>query len=383
MTNKAKKFDVIVVGAGLAGLMAARLAQKLSLKVAILDPRTLQDWHRQSSRTTAVLQEGLTTLDDLDIAWREIPHVSRLCGLRVTDEVQSVLFDSYEIDQECFGYNIPNCGLAEVICNVFDDNVTIYDETRLTGLSEGLVTIANGEQLAAALVIAADGRGSSCREAAGIQWSWQDSPLRGITARFRHARPHHEIATEIYRGGESITFVPMADPQESALVWMRRNESEITLADLTPYAEADLGAVSDLTDLHYWPVGSGLARRLSAPHLVLIGEAAHAYSPIGAQGFNETLRDIDQLKKQLESAQDLGLSLGGLQVIEGFHRARIWPVRLRGRGIDGFERLVRSRSSSLAKLRQIALRGSSLIPPLKNKLMQLGMGAAPAPRKAH
>jgi 2-octaprenyl-6-methoxyphenol hydroxylase len=100
----------------------------------------------------------------------------------------------------------------------------------LTREAEARVTLSDGARLRARLVIAADGRNSSVREAAGIDVRTTRYGQKALAFAVTHPIPHENVSTEIHRSGGPFTLVPLPDytgedgvaRPSSAVVWMER-----------------------------------------------------------------------------------------------------------------------------------------------------------------
>lgn len=188
---------------------------------------------------------------------------------------------------------------------------------RLTPRSNGgaIATLADGSRVRAPLVIAADGRDSALRAAAGIglrRWGYGQ---KALVFSVGHAVPHGDISTEIHRTGGPFTLVPLPDGDEgprSAVVWMETGPKAAALSTLpvpefeAALAERSCGLLGPLTLLgarRLWPIIAQAADRLDGPRLALVAEAAHVVPPIGAQGLNMSLRDVAALLALAEAAR--------------------------------------------------------------------------------
>jgi 2-octaprenyl-6-methoxyphenol hydroxylase len=182
----------------------------------------------------------------------------------------------------------------------------------LTRETEARVTLSDGARLRARLVIAADGRNSAVREAAGIDVRTTRYGQKALAFAVTHPIPHENVSTEIHRSGGPFTLVPLPDytgedgiaRPSSAIVWMERGPEVRRLMALdTPEFEAEMtersahlfGPLTLVSRRTVWPIISQTAEALSAERVALVAEAAHVVPPIGAQGLNMSLADIRTL----------------------------------------------------------------------------------------
>jgi 2-octaprenyl-6-methoxyphenol hydroxylase len=302
-------------------------------------------------------------------------------------------FDSGDISDEPFGWNFPNWLLRrELLARIADlPDVELLSGTAtrdvLTRERHAHISLTEGLPLRARLLVAADGRDSPVRSALGIDVSTTRYGQKALAFAVSHERPHDNVSTEIHRQGGPFTLVPLPDRDGtpcSAVVWMEDGpearrlyelDQEAFEAAMTERSAGLYGPLRLIGRRSIWPIISQLAHRMSHERTALIAEAAHVVPPIGAQGLNMSLADIDLL---VTLAAEAPGELGGRAMLEAYHRRR-WPeLRTRVSGIDALNRASRA---GLPLLKDARLQGLSLIHslrPVRTGLMRLGMGAQPA-----
>ncbi|MFM7443032.1 MAG: FAD-dependent monooxygenase, partial [Tabrizicola sp.] len=249
--------------------------------------------------------------------------------------------------------------------------------------AQALVTLTDGTQVAAKLVIGADGRTSPVREAAGIAAKTTRYGQKALAFAVTHDIPHQNVSTEVHRSGGPFTLVPLPDRDgrpASAVVWMETGPEIARLAALPiPEFEAEmtarssgiLGPLTLVSRRSVWPIISQIADRLSGPRTVLMAEAAHVVPPIGAQGLNMSLADLATLLDLTEQHRD---DPGAPAVTEAFHRARHLDVQARVTGIDLLNRASMAEAPVLRDLRARALDAMYSARPVRQMLMRAGLG---------
>lgn len=385
--------DVLVVGGGLAGLaMTARVALNgFSVICVEAGPMPSAETADRDKRTTAVLMPGVETLRSTG-AWEEIVADAQAmvalrildCGGKTPDVREDVLFEADELGDGPFGWNIENgkgrLALAARISALA--NARLISETRVsrsvTRRDGVLVTLSTGETVRAKLVVGADGRRSAIREAAGIGYRDWDFGQKIIACRVTHAEPHQGISTELHHVGGPLTFAPLPGDASGA-VWMNPDAEAdrlIALGDaafrdaLQERSQGVVGRIGSVENRAVWNSGITVAKGLVAPRTALIAEAVHAFPPIGAQGFNTSLRDIETLASLIEGTQDPG-SEGALKQ---YARKRMPDVLARTAGIDLLNRSVLSSARLVRDLRHIGLNVLGRTSPLRRFAMRVGMG---------
>ncbi len=395
----AETCDILISGGGIAGLTAAAAFASSGFSVICADPAppvTERDAEGSDLRTTAFLQPAQALLERCGIWARLADHAAPLQIMRIVDaggdrpEPRVVKdFNAADISDQPFGWNLPNWLLRrEMIARLAElPNVDLRFGTGTTGLftrtAEARVSLSDGSQMTAKLVVACDGRNSPMREAAGIPVKTTRYGQKALAFAVTHPVPHDNVSTEIHRSGGPFTLVPLPDYQgqpSSALVWMERGPKAQDLLNLEPSAfeaamtERSCGLFGDLklaSRRTIWPIISQSAERLNGERLALMAEAAHVVPPIGAQGLNMSLGDLRSL---LELAEARPEGLGDAQMLAAYHKARHNEILLRVKGIDLLNRTSMLSPRPLRDLRAFGLNALYSLAPVRKTLMQMGLG---------
>lgn len=391
--------DILVSGGGVAGLTAAAAFAAAGFRVVCTDPAppiTERDAEGADQRTTAFLQPSIPVLEAAGLWARLEPHAAPLQVMRIIDaggpraEPRIVKdFDAADISDRPFGWNLPNWLLRrEMVARLAEmPGVTFLPGTATAGLftreTEARVPLSDGRQVTARLVVAADGRNSPVRQAAGIGVKTIRYGQKALAFATTHPIPHGNVSTEIHRSGGPFTLVPLPDRDgrpSSAVVWMERGPEVARLAALPqPEFEAAmnerscgiLGPLTLVSRRTVWPIISQYAHRMAARRVALIAEAAHVVPPIGAQGLNMSLADLRALLDLTVQHRD---DPGAAPVPEAYHRARHLEVRARLTGIDALNRASMLSAQPLRDLRAGALNALYSLAPVRKTLMRAGLG---------
>jgi 2-octaprenyl-6-methoxyphenol hydroxylase len=251
------------------------------------------------------------------------------------------------------------------------------------------VTLADGRVLTAPLVIAADGRASPLREAAGIRVAQWRYPQTALVTMIGHQHPHDSVAFELFYPTGPFAILPLRvdmnspSPHRSAIVWSVENADAPGYLKLGPRAVAAeinariggfLGEISLIAPMSSYPLGFHHAQTYIAERLALIGDAAHGIHPIAGQGFNMGLRDIAALTQVLVESSRLGLDLGAPAVLQRYSAWRRLDNSMVSGVTDGLNRLLAWKGRMPATLRRLGLAAVQRIPPLKARLMAEARG---------
>lgn len=391
--------DILVSGGGVAGLTAAASFGAAGFKVICVDPTppvTTRDAVGADLRTTAFLQPAQQLLHEAGLWERLADHAAPLQVMRIVDaggeqpEPRVIKdFNAADISEQPFGWNLPNWLLRrELLARIAQlPNVEFRAGTgtsRLfTRITEARVTLSDGDQIRAKLVIACDGRTSPMRQAAGIAAKTTRYGQKALAFAVTHPVPHDNVSTEIHRSGGPFTLVPLPDYQgqpSSAVVWMERGpradalqkmESGAFEEEMTRRSCGLYGPLTLASRRSIWPIISQSAERLDGQRLALMAEAAHVVPPIGAQGLNMSLGDLRCL---LDLAQARPDGLGDAQMLSAYHKARHNEILLRVKGIDLLNRTSMLSQRPLRDLRALGLNALYSLAPVRRNLMQMGLG---------
>ena len=393
-------FDIIVSGGGVAGLTAAALMGSHGFSVLLCDPAppvTSAEAEQADLRTTAFLQPARALLEEAGLWDRLSAHAAPLQIMRIVDaggdrsEPRVTRdFDAADISSGPFGWNLPNWLLRrEMVARIgelptVDFRPGIGTKSLLTRDREALVGLSDGTRLRTRLVIAADGRNSPMREAAGIGVRVTRYGQKALAFAVTHPVPHDNVSTEIHRTGGPFTLVPLPDRDglpSSAIVWMEDGPEALRLSRLpVPEFEAAMmdrscglfGPLSLVTRRTLWPIVTQVADRMAGERIALLAEAAHVVPPIGAQGLNMSLGDLRCLR-DLAVAQPG--DLGGRAMLDAYETRRHPEVKIRAAGIDALNRASRISARPLRDIRAAGLSALYGAAPVRRMLMQMGLGA--------
>ena len=387
MANAFIKENIVVVGAGPLGLMAALALAKSSNRIVLIGPAAPVD-----GRTTAILNEGVSFLDDLGI-WDELQaQTAPLRVMRLVDGTNRLIrapeanFDANELELSAFGYNIKNNDLLTVLKSAVNDNPNIEWLENLVEKcaldDEPCVTLDNGKTIEGSLIVAADGRGSRLREAAGIETKTWQYPQTALVMNLAHTRDHNNTSTEFHTETGPFTLVPLPGKQ-SSLVWVETPERALELkglsleelsAQVSEKSHYLLGDVTVQNKPMAYPLSGLTALECGRNKTVLIGESAHVFPPIGAQGMNLGIRDIKVLsnllvEQQINKAEEVD------NIVSDYSAKRKTDIAVRTRAVDALNRSLLTDLIPVHLGRGLGLYALNNIPSARKFVMRQGLGA--------
>ncbi len=388
MTNQ-QHCDIAIVGAGAVGLAAALSLAAAGRQVVLFGQASAP----RDGRTVALLDGSWRLLEALGLTETLDAVAAPLAVMRMVDDTGSLFrqppveFKAAELGLPAFGWNIENTALVEAMAAkaVAEPRIRMIPQavTEITAGVDSVRLAGDGfTPVAARLVVGADGRKSRVREAAGItarDWSY---PQVALTAILSHRREHQDASTEFHTRSGPCTLVPMSG-RRSSLVWLLEPGEAERIAGLDDAAFAReverrthsiLGALTVAGPRGRVPMGGLSVDRFGAARMALIGEAAHVFPPIGAQGLNLGLRDVAALRDAVAGADDPGADAA----LAAYDRSRQADVRLRTGAVDALNRTLLTDLLPADLMRGAGLLALSRIAPLRRLVMRQGLAGGTA-----
>ncbi len=395
----------LVVGAGPAGMAAAIALAKAGSEVALAGLVVPGETGRNETtvnergstpadtRTAALFPGSIQLLEQLGAGPSSGLECAPLLGIRLVDQTggllraPEILFQPAEIGEASFGCNVSQPEIARALRDAVEAHgVRVLGGGHLARLDTSAsgvgATLADGTTIDAQLIVAADGRNSLCRAAAGItvrRWSYAQT---AVATRFSHQRPHHGISTELHRPAGPCTTVPLKG-QASSLVWVetpeeadrlcKASETEF-IARLEALFGGLLGTISNLGARRAFPLEGLRTSVLAGNRVVLIGEAGHVIPPIGAQGLNLGLLDVAVLADCVEDRIRSGGDLGGAAVLDAYAARRSGDIDRRSTAVDLMNRSLTAGLLPLSLARGMGLHAIAAVPALRRRVMREGLG---------
>ena len=385
--------DVIILGGGLVGMALGLALDRHGLTCAILDPlaNDVVTADGFDGRASAIASASWRMFEVLGIAETLRHHGSAIRRIEVLDGVRAEALD-FTVAQgdEPLGIMIENRILRQTLRAAVAkaEHISLYIPNKAASIDRGdhrvTVTLESGETLTSALLVAAEGRNSPTRSAAGIsiaQWQYNHS---AIISAFDHSIDHQNVAHEIFYPDGPFALLPLLSGKRSALVWTVKEKDAagvLALSDRAFLAEVSkrmdglLGDLSPAAPRSAYPLGFHHAATITGKRLVLAGDAAHGIHPIAGQGVNLGYRDVAALTQVLVEGARLGLDLGDAQLLTRYQRWRSLDTLSVSIATDSLNRLFGIPGTRARSVRRFGLGMVQRIAPLKDFFMAEARGA--------
>ena len=384
--------DVIILGGGLVGLTLALALDAHGLTSTVVDPARPDAVLAPGfdGRASAVASASWKMLEAIGVGARLAGKGCEIRTIHVSDGLAPGLlaFESAP-DDGPLGLMFENRQLRQALHAAAAEaaGVTLCMPARAVATERGAhgvtVTLDDGRVARAPLLIAAEGRNSPTRAAAGIRvarWSYDHTAIVGA---LEHERDHGNIAYEIFYPSGPFALLPMPGGHRSAIVWSVRGADGpgmLKLGDRAFLAEASkrmggmLGTLKVAAPRSAFPLGFHHSARITGDRLALAGDAAHGIHPIAGQGLNLGFRDVAALAEVLVDGSRLGLDLGDAQLLARYERWRSLDTLMVAAATDGLTRLFGLPGRTASAARRFGLGIVQRTPPLKRLFMAEARG---------
>ncbi|HET9700159.1 MAG TPA: UbiH/UbiF family hydroxylase [Burkholderiales bacterium] len=386
-------FDVVIVGAGLVGTSLALALRDSGLRTALLEPRPVAAVPEDGSfdvRVYAISPGSARFLDQWG-AWGRIDpaRVEPVLEMQVRgDDGRSELrFSAYDSGLPQLACIVESRRLQQALWQALQgqENIEVLCPAAPAALDVGessaVLTLRDGRALEARLVVGADGAESWVRTQAGIPGQPQPYGQMGVVANFETTVPHLGVARQWFRRDGVLALLPLPGNRVS-MVWSLWDEQARELVGLDPSelcarvseaAGADAGNLSLITPAAAFPLRLLRLSSCIGPRLALIGDAAHNVHPLAGQGVNLGFGDARELAAVLRTRgpqPDCGHPL----LLRRYQRARREEVLAMQLTTDGLQRLFNNAVPGLAEARNLGLRLTGQLGPIKNFLIRRALG---------
>src|SRR6476646_7060171 len=388
--------DLIIFGGGLVGLALASALDSSGLSSIVVDPADPSPRSEASfdGRTSAVSSSSMRMLETIGVADHLAEPGCPIWRIAVADGLKPGALHFDPDDNEPLGFMHENRHLRAALQARAEagKHSWLLWKSRVTNVDRGdhrvVVSLEDGRKLSAPLLIAADGRNSRTREAAGINVARWKYDHQAIVSVLRHEQPHEHVAYEIFYPTGPFALLPMNDDAEghrSAIVWSVPDEDAagwLSLSDEDFAAEAEatmggfLGRIAMPAPRSTFPLGFHHAAQMIERRLALIGDAAHAIHPIAGQGLNLGFRDVAALAEVLVEGGRLGLDLGDRQLLDRYQRWRSLDALSVAFATDSLTRIYGVPGKTASAIRRFGMGLVGRISPLRNKLMNEARGTS-------
>ncbi len=380
-------YDIIIVGAGPAGLSFARSLADSGLRIALIEKQSAAKLAAPEfdGRDIALTHLSVRILKGLGI-WARFDAADRppIKEARVLDgkSPYSLNFDAPKNSTEELGYLVSNHVIRKALFDEIQtiDNITMLFDRAVTALSTkertASITLSDSRVLESRLVVAADSRLSELRRMAGISASMHDFGRVCIVCRMEHQQRHNNVAFECFDYGRTLAVLPLAGhhssivltaPMDQCDAFMEMDSDEFS-RDIQHRFNSRYGEMKLATRRFAYPLVGVHATRFYAQRFALVGDAAVGMHPVTAHGYNLGLSGASILAKEIIKAVADERDIGASALLSRYSRKHMRTTRPMYHGTNEIVKFFTDDRLPARLARKVALRLANNVPPIRNAI---------------
>ncbi len=380
--------DIIIIGAGPAGLSFARAMAETNLNILLIEKQSEEILKSPAydGREIALTHLSHKIMDELGILdLIDDKDISLIKKAKVLNGNSPYVlsFDHEEVGEETLGYMISNNKIRKAAYESIKgfSNIKIMDETEVANLgSDGeksWVDLKDGTSLQAPLIIAADSRFSNTRRIMGIQTSMLDLGRTCIVCTMEHELPHDDTAYECFHYDRTLAILPLNNGHVSVVITLKSEDSAELLNmeaqefadDIASRVDYKFGKLKLSSELHPYPLVVTLANKFYANRFTLIGDAAVGMHPVTAHGFNLGLSGANILSNELKTSINMDAELGSIEALKNYNRKHHRHCAVLYHGTNAIVKLYSNKTRPAKFARKAFLVLGNRIKPVKRLIM--------------
>lgn len=387
-----ENYDVIIVGAGMVGMSMAIALARVGLNIAIIEKYNI-DTHFEEKfdgRVSAIALGSKHILDNIGVWEFMSEHAEPIWDIRVTDGTTPFFlhYDHTEVGSNPFGYIVENRYIRHALhqAAASHKNIKLIDNFSVEDLNQteynATITGKDNETLSARLIIAADGRISQVRTMAGIGTTTWNYGQTAIVTTIEHSLAHNGLAQERFFPIGPFAVLPMTG-NRSSLVWVEPDDrvklylelpEDEFVQEISERVGDYLGDIRTIGGRFSYPLSMLHAKKYASMRVAVIGDAAHGMHPIAGQGVNLGFRDVAALSELITKQYNLGLDIGGEDVLANYDNLRKFDNISMLAITDILNRLFSNNILPIRVVRDIGLWTVGRLPIVKKLFMKHAMG---------
>ncbi|MDI4497925.1 5-demethoxyubiquinol-8 5-hydroxylase UbiM [Moraxella nonliquefaciens] len=381
--------DIIIIGAGPAGLAFSRHFKGTDLTVTIIEKSPLNDIANPAydGREIALTHRSREIMLDLG-AWQRMAddEIYKLADAKVYNgdfnyalhfKVPKDLKLLSSIDR--LGNLISNHNIRQAFYDEVKDlpNVNILTEQSVldikTNNQKAEVILADGRTLSANLLIGADSRLSFVRKKLGIGAEMNDFGRTVIVFRVSHPLSNEATARECFLHGRTLALLPLHEHLTNCVITLDNTQANSLLAmtgdelalEVQRMMNDRLGKLTLAGTIHHYPLMGVHAKTFVSTRSALVGDSSVGMHPVTAHGFNLGIMGANTLATLILDAHAKEQDIASPALLQKYnirHQAHTRPLY---HGTNLMVGMFTDDSTPMQVVRDLTLRVSNHLPPVK------------------
>ncbi len=381
--------DVVIAGAGFAGLALGAALARAGLDVAICDPALAKGAGRDP-RASALVPGSRHLLATLG-AWEAMaPEAQPVARMEISDarlaEVLRPVLLTFDGDEDAVAHIVPNAVIRAALLATAEQAGARFVPTVVSGSecsgARARAVLADGSEIAASLLVAAEGAASPLRSRAKIKMQGWRYDQAALVTTVKLERPHDGVAIQHFLEGGPFALLPLPGGRASVVWSERRLEAQridalddaVFIAALQERAGFRFGDLKLDGPRGMRPLELRIASSFIGERLALIGDAAHVVHPLAGQGMNIGFRDVAALAECITDAARLGGDIGAKDVLTRYERWRRFDTAAMLMAMDGLLKLFTLPGSAARLVRDAGMGAFDRLPGVKGAVMKAAAG---------
>ncbi len=380
-------YDIVIAGAGPAGLSFARSLANTGLRIALIEKQSIEQLATPEfdGRDIALTHLSVQILKKLGI-WARFEADDRppIKEARVLDGTSPycLKFDAKKDSIEALGFIVSNHIIRKALFDEIQtlDNIDIHPDLAVTSVAtdacKATVVLSDTQTLESRLVVAADSRFSETRRMVGIPASMHDFGRVCIVCRMEHTGPHDGIAFECFHYGRTLAVLPLTSHRSSIVVTAPMDQRDLIMEmddaqfsrDIQYRFNSRYGGMNLISKKFAYPLVGVHASRFYAKRFALIGDAAVGMHPVTAHGYNLGLSGQEILATEIINAAAQQRDIGAMPLLERYQRKHMRTTKPMFHGTNEIVKFFTDDRVPAKLARRVALRLANRIPPIKRAI---------------
>ena len=387
--------DILVVGAGLSGLMSAYCLSELNISISIVDHFDFTDIEsrRKDLRTTAISEGSKQFLDHIGI-WKKIQKYSEpIKNIKVLDrKVSRSIEFSNPANKENLGYIVKNSDIKFILLKELNKkpNIRFFKNHMLLKIAyktPGVLCQFENFEINSKLIIGADGKNSIVRKLLQTPVYKKQYDQKAIVINIEHTKNHFSTAFELFYNTGPLAILPMKKIKKnkflSSLIWSHNSDfiksiSQINKNFLKELLEESInsfvGEITQINSVQSFDLSAHINKRFYEKQVVYLGDAAHSIHPIAGQGWNIGIRDIKNLLEVSKNNLKLGLELGSNTYCKEYNDKTFYDAFVLFQLTDKLNSVFLSDRFLINRFRSTGFKIINKNLPIKNHISNFAMG---------